>query len=76
MQFALSVPVWLHEKSVKIMSKTPFEKLTLDDELLAEYHFDYEKAKSNRFAVDKKRLKIVILDQNKEDPSAAPESKI
>jgi hypothetical protein len=36
---------------MKVMSKTPFEKPShSDDELLAEYHFDYKKAKSNRFA--------------------------
>lgn len=35
-----------------------------DDELLAEYHFDYKKAKLNRFANrgEKQRLKVVVLD--------------
>ena len=35
-----------------------------DDELLTEYHFDYKKAKSNRFAAQsgKQLLKVVVLD--------------
>lgn len=33
------------------MSKTPSDKTqNPEDELLAEYHFDYQKAKPNRFA--------------------------
>jgi hypothetical protein len=35
-----------------------------DDELLTEYHFDYQKAKPNRFAAHsgKQLLKVVVLD--------------
>jgi hypothetical protein len=49
------------------MSKTPFEEShSLDDELLAEYHFDYKKAKPNRFTGGdgKQLLKVVVLDED------------
>jgi hypothetical protein len=52
------------EENVKIMSKTPFEEFhSSGDELLAEYQFDYEKAKPNRFAArdGKQALKVVVL---------------
>jgi len=52
---------------VKIRSKTPFEKShNSDDELLAQYHFDYKKAKPNRFAAQsgKQLLKVVVLDED------------
>jgi len=33
------------------MNKMPFnESSNLDDDMLSEYHFDYQKAKPNRFA--------------------------
>ncbi len=46
------------------MSEMPFkESDNVDDELLSEYRFDYNKAKSNRFAgVDSQQLlKVVVL---------------
>ena len=49
------------------MSKTPFEEShNPDDELLAEYHFDYKNAKLNRFADrgEKQLLKVVVLDED------------
>jgi hypothetical protein len=49
------------------MSKTPFEESdNSDDELLAEYQFDYNKAKPNRFANrgEKQPLKVVVLDED------------
>ncbi|MGV0028111.1 hypothetical protein [Phormidesmis priestleyi] len=48
------------------MSKTSDEAHNSDDEILIEYHFDYEKAKPNRFAADseKQRLKVVVLDED------------
>ncbi len=49
------------------MNKTPFEESNNpDDELLAEYHFDYKKAKLNRFADqgEKQLLKVVVLDED------------
>jgi hypothetical protein len=49
------------------MSKTPFEEShNSDDELLAEYHLDYKKAKPNRFAAQsgKQLLKVVVLDED------------
>jgi hypothetical protein len=46
-----------------MMSKTPFEEShNSNDELLAEYHFDYKEAKPNRFAArgGKQLLKVVV----------------
>jgi hypothetical protein len=47
-----------------------------DDELLAEYHFDYQKAKPNRFAArgGKQRLKVVVLDEDVAQVFTTPES--
>lgn len=62
---------------MKIMSKTPFEETdNSDDELLAEYHFDYKKAKPNRFAArgGKQRLKVVVLDEDVAQVFTTPES--
>lgn len=59
------------------MSKTPFEEShSLDDELLAEYHFDYNKAKPNRFAArsEKQLLKVVVLDEDVAQVFTTPES--
>ena len=42
----------------RTMKKMPSNK----DELLAEYKFDYSKAKSNRFATDERT--VVILDED------------
>jgi hypothetical protein len=59
------------------MSKTPFEKFyNSDDELLAEYHFDYKKAKPNRFATPGKTqlLKVVVLDEDVAQVFTTPES--
>jgi len=59
------------------MSKTPFEEShNSDDELLSEYQFDYEKAKSNRFAArdGKQALKVVVLDEDVAKVFTTPES--
>lgn len=59
------------------MSKTPFdESYKSDDELLAEYHFDYKKAKPNRFATHKEAqpLKVVVLDEDVAEVFTTPES--
>jgi len=58
------------------MSKTPFEEShNSDDELLAEYHFDYKKAKPNRFAqTEKQLLKVVVLDEDVAQVFTTPES--
>jgi hypothetical protein len=47
-----------------------------DYELLAEYHFDYQKAKPNRFAArgGKQRLKVVVLDEDVAQVFTTPES--
>jgi hypothetical protein len=47
------------------MSQIPLEDpQNADDELSAEYHFDYSKAQPNRFAIydEKPPLKVVTLD--------------
>ena len=59
------------------MSKTPFdESQNSDDELLAEYHFDYKKAKPNRFTAQtgKQLLKVVVLDEDVAQVFTTPES--
>ncbi len=59
------------------MSKTPFEEShNSDDELLAQYHFDYKKAKPNRFAAQsgKQLLKVVVLDEDVAQVFTTPES--
>ncbi|OLP18706.1 hypothetical protein BST81_09295 [Leptolyngbya sp. 'hensonii'] len=59
------------------MSKTPFEEShSLDDELLPEYHFDYKKAKPNRFAASDgtQLLKVVVLDEDVARVFTTPES--
>lgn len=59
------------------MSKMPFEKSSNSgDDLLAEYHFDYKKAKPNRFAggSDNQLLKVVVLDEDVAQVFTTPES--
>ncbi len=58
------------------MSEIPFEQTDpSDDELLAEYHFDYKKAKPNRFtAHGGKQLKVVVLDEDVAQVFTTPES--
>lgn len=59
------------------MSKTPFEEShNPGDELLDEYHFDYKKAKPNRFATPggKQGLKVVVLDEDVAQIFTTPES--
>jgi len=54
-------------KSVRIMNKTPSnQNNNSEDELLAEYCFDYQKAKSNRFATRSQvqKLTVVVLDED------------
>ncbi len=49
------------------MNKMPFEESQdSKEELLAEYQFDYKKAKPNRFAAQsgKQLLKVVVLDED------------
>lgn len=59
------------------MNKTPFEELPAsDDELMTEYNFDYQTAKSNRFAAraGKQALKVVVLDEDVAQVFTTPES--
>jgi hypothetical protein len=59
------------------MNKTSFEESSnLEDDLLPEYHFDYKKAKPNRFAAQGGRqlLKVVVLDEDVAQVFTTPES--
>lgn len=58
------------------MKKTPFDKSpNCEDELLPEYHFDYQKAKPNRFALqDRKQEITVVLDEDVAQVFTTPES--
>ncbi|NJK51603.1 MAG: hypothetical protein HC936_00455 [Leptolyngbyaceae cyanobacterium SU_3_3] len=57
------------------MSKMSSEKLSdSGDDLLAEYHFDYNKAKVNRFAGRNQPLKVVVLDEDVAQVFTTPES--
>ncbi|HEY9617511.1 MAG TPA: hypothetical protein V6C64_11750 [Microcoleaceae cyanobacterium] len=59
------------------MNKTPFnESHNSDDELLAEYQFNYRNAKPNRFATigEKQLLKVVVLDEDVAQVFTTPES--
>ena len=59
------------------MNKTPLDKSSnSDDEMLAEYNFDYQKAKPNRFARDseKRKMTVVVLDEDVAQVFTTPES--
>jgi hypothetical protein len=59
------------------MSKTPSDPLQYpEDELLAEYSFDYQKAKPNRFTVrdEAQKLTVVVLDEDVAQVFTTPES--
>ena len=46
-----------------------------DDQMLPEYHFDYSKARPNRFAIDyKPGSRIVVLDPDIAEIFTTPES--
>lgn len=47
-----------------------------DDEFLDEYHFDYQKAKPNRFSVrdEMQKLTVVVLDEDVAQVFTTPES--
>lgn len=59
------------------MSKTPSDHpQNPEDELLAEYRFDYQKAKLNRFAArnQTQNLTVVVLDEDVAQVFTTPES--
>jgi hypothetical protein len=59
------------------MNKTPSDHTqNSGDELLAQYHFDYQKAKPNRFAVrsETQKLTVVVLDEDVAQVFTTPES--
>jgi hypothetical protein len=72
-----SVPVWPLAKSVTTMSNMPSNHpQNQDNELLAEYRFDYQKAKPNRFAAqdEAQTLTVVVLDEDVAQVFKTPES--
>jgi len=63
------------------MSKTPSDETqNSSNELLPEYHFDYKRAKPNRFATrfaagcDRQPLTVVVLDDDVAQVFTTPES--
>ena len=59
------------------MSKMPSDQPeNSEDELLAKYRFDYQKAKPNRFAVrnETQKLTVVVLDEDVAQVFTTPES--
>jgi hypothetical protein len=59
------------------MSKTPSDHTqNPEDELLAEYHLDYQKAKPDRFATqnEKQKVTVVVLDPDVAQVFTTPES--
>ncbi|MBW4693188.1 MAG: hypothetical protein KME27_15655 [Lyngbya sp. HA4199-MV5] len=58
------------------MSEMPFETQEPEDELLTEYHFNYQKAKPNRFAArsETKPLTVVVLDDDVAQVFTTPEA--
>lgn len=59
------------------MSKTPSDQpQNPQDELLAEYSFDYQKARPNRFIVrnEMQKLTVVVLDEDVAQVFTTPES--
>ena len=51
------------------------ESSNLDDEMLPEYNFNYEKAKPNRFAAQsRKKMTVVVLDEDVAQVFTTPES--
>lgn len=59
------------------MNKTPFdESANSDKEMLPEYHFDYQKAKPNRFAAQsgQQKMTVVVLDEDVAQVFTTPES--
>ncbi|NUN64345.1 hypothetical protein HCU40_06200 [Pseudanabaena biceps] len=59
------------------MNETPFKNQpNSDDELLAEYSLDYQKAKPNRFASrsEVQSLRFVVLDEDVAQVFTTPEA--
>ncbi len=57
------------------MNKTDFdESRSLDEDIAAEYNFDYTKAKPNRFINAGENLKVVVLDEDVAKVFTTPES--
>jgi hypothetical protein len=62
-------------KPKQFMNKTPVEgQQSSNDELLAEYSFDYQKAKPNRFASRIEMQRTVVLDEDVAKVFTTPEA--
>ncbi|MBW4640647.1 MAG: hypothetical protein KME05_20960 [Gloeocapsa sp. UFS-A4-WI-NPMV-4B04] len=46
------------------MKKTPIDESQFESEILPEYHFDYQKAKPNRFTAQNVKRMTVVLDED------------
>lgn len=46
------------------MKKTPIDESQFESEILPEYHFDYQKAKPNRFTAQNAKGMTVVLDED------------
>ena len=46
------------------MNKTPIDESQFESEILPEYHFDYQKAKPNRFTAQNAKRMTVVLDED------------
>ena len=46
------------------MKKTPIDESQFESEILPEYHFDYQKAKPNRFTTQNVKRMTVVLDED------------
>ena len=46
------------------MKKTPIDESQFESEILPEYHFDYQKAKPNRFNAQNVKRMTVVLDED------------
>lgn len=46
------------------MTKTPIDESQFESEILPEYHFDYQKAKPNRFTAQNAKRMTVVLDED------------
>lgn len=46
------------------MKKTPIDESQFEREILPEYHFDYQKAKPNRFTAQNVKGMTVVLDED------------
>lgn len=54
--------------------KQAYESPQNDDDLAAEYSFDYGKAKLNRFVAQERKITVVVLDEDVSQVFSTPEA--